>query len=407
MCVSAEQGPRVPDILGDGFVLHTVVHHGVRLHPDIFRGQGEGAAGHTEAAVQAEKGRGQGGGQGGEGVFGRGAQPVGRVADDELHHARATAPGRDRHVGWRGGGARGRLPFAAGHADEHHAAGDRVRLRERREHQRREQGRRQGHAQGVHHAGQPPADGQRRPGPRRPVPGVQRGRGRGHGQRAGAVVVRLGQRAEVRRRQAGQGAAVQAHIRRRPQVGQGGRVGQGQAGHTGHRQGVHDEPGRGGARAVPRGGGRRVGRGRVPVQAQAAGPGAREAADRAQKGETGHAHIGPHHGLVHRVLAAVLLHVHTVATVPRVLHTAAGVHHSLLAGLHELGHQPGHLHDLQQGLSAQLPACSVQMIKGARHRHHGRHRSSPFAADNAAATGLASRTNNETTTTFRSHRRLS
>lgn len=382
-CVSAEQGPRISDILRHGIVLHTIVHHGVRVHPDIFRGQGAGAAGHTEAADQAEEGRGQGGGQsgqGGQGV-GRGAQPVGRVADDELHHARAAAAsGRDRHVGGgRRGGTRGRIPFAARDAGEHHAAGDRVRLRERREHQRREQGRRQGHAQGVHHAGQPPADGQRRPGPRRrPLPGVQRGRGRGHGQRAGAVVVRLGQRAEVRRGQAGQGAAVQADIRRRPEVGQGGRVGQGQARHTGHGQGVHDEPGRGGARAVVRRGrGRGVGgRGRVPVQAQAAGPGAREAADRAQKGETGHTHIGPDHGLVHRVLAAVLLHVHTVATVPRVLHTAAGVHHSLLAGLHELGHQPGHLHDIQQGLPAQLPARLVQMIicrRRCRRRNHGRH----------------------------------
>jgi len=73
------------------------------------------------------------------------------------------------------------------------------------------------------------------------VPGVQRGRGHGHGQRAGTIVVRLGQRAKVRRRQAGQVAAVQADIRCRPQVGQGG-VGQGQAGHTGHGQGVHGVP---------------------------------------------------------------------------------------------------------------------------------------------------------------------
>jgi len=63
------------------------------------------------------------------------------------------------------------------------------------------------------------------------VPGVQRGRGHGHGQRARTVVVRLGQRAKVRRRQAGQVTVVQADIRRRPQVGQGG-VGQSQEGHT-------------------------------------------------------------------------------------------------------------------------------------------------------------------------------
>lgn len=236
MCVSAEQGPGLQDILGARVVLHTVVHHGVCVHPDILRGQGAGAARYPEATVQAQEPEGgEGGGQGGGKGGVRGEQPVHRFADDQLHHAAAASDGS-----WRQSAAV-RRPFTAGHAGQRHVAGDRMRLRERREHQRREQGRRQGHAEGVHHAGQPPAHGQRGPGPGWPVPGVQRGRGRGHGQRARTVVVGLGKRAEVRRGETGQGTAVQTDIRR-PKVGQSGRVGQGQAGHTGHGQGVHDEP---------------------------------------------------------------------------------------------------------------------------------------------------------------------
>lgn len=91
--------------------------------------------------------------------------------------------------------------------------------------------------------------------------GVQRGGGRGHGQRAGAVVVGLGKRAKVRRGQAGQVAAVQADIRR-SEIVQSCGIGQSQAGHIGHGQGVHNEPGRrsrSGSSSTPRvrcGGGR-------------------------------------------------------------------------------------------------------------------------------------------------------
>jgi len=131
------------------------VHNGVRVHPDILRGQGARAAWHPETADQAEDPEVREGG--GERVD-DGAEPVGRVADDQLHHATAASAGRRRYGG---GVAAGRVPVAAGHAGERRAAGDRLRLRERREHQRREQGRRQGHAEGVHHAGQPPADGER------------------------------------------------------------------------------------------------------------------------------------------------------------------------------------------------------------------------------------------------------
>jgi len=210
------------------------------------------------------------------------------------------------------------------------------------------------------------------------VPGLERGRGRGHGERAGTVVVRLGQRAEVRRGETGQVTAVQADIRRAQVVGQGagrGRgVGQGQAGHAGHGQGVGDESGGRRATHMRRGRRGRSGRGhavvRRPAAAEAAGPRARETADRAEKGETRHAHTGPDHGLVHRLLVPVLLHVHTDAPVPDVPHTAAGVHHSVLAGLHELGHQPGHLHDIQQGLPPQLPPRAVQIDTSYLRRVH-------------------------------------
>lgn len=141
--VSVEQGLGLPDILGPGFVLPTVVHHGVRVHPDILRGQSTGAAGHPQTAVQAEETK-----TGQRAVVGGSAQPVGHVANDEFHHASAAGVhryGRVQHAAVRN-------PFAAGHAGQHHAAGDSVRLCERREHQRREQGRRQGHAEGVHHA---------------------------------------------------------------------------------------------------------------------------------------------------------------------------------------------------------------------------------------------------------------
>lgn len=93
--------------------------------------------------------------------------------------------------------------------------------------------------------------------------------------------------------------------------------------------------------------------------AEAPGSGAREAADRAEKGETRHAHTGPDHGLVHRLLAAVLLHVHIDAAVLGLLHTATSVYHSFLVGIHEFRHQPGYLHDIQQRLSPQFPARFV------------------------------------------------
>jgi len=123
LCVSAERGLGLPDILGARFVLHTVVHHGVRVHPDIFCGQGAGAAGHPESTVKAEEGGRKGCEGGGSGRGGR-AEPVHHVADDQLHHA-AVAGRR----------AADRVPVAAGHAGQHHATGDRLRLRQRREHQ--------------------------------------------------------------------------------------------------------------------------------------------------------------------------------------------------------------------------------------------------------------------------------
>lgn len=340
------------------------MHHGVRVHPDILCGKSTGPAGHSEATVQAQEATAESGQSGGGKSSGGRGQPVGgRVADDQLHLAARTAvgDGRPGRGGWPGAGLR--VPVAARHASERDAAGDCVRLRQRREHQRREQRRRQGHAEGVHHAGQPPTDGERRP---EPVP-VQRGRGRRHGQRAGTVVFRLGPRPEMRRGQAGQVATVQADIRW-PEVGQqGGGVGQVQARHAGHGPRVRVGGGRSSVvrvgylrfhgRAQPV-----VAAGRATAApAQAEGPGAREAAHRPQEGEARHAHSGPDHGLIHRVLASVLLHVHTDAAVFCVPHPGSGVYYSLLAGLHELGHQSGYLHDIQQGLPAQLPARAVQV----------------------------------------------
>jgi len=98
------------------------VYHGVRLHPDILRGQGACAAGHPETAVEAEKG----GGQSCKGCRRGGrsrAEPVDRVADDQFHHAPVS-----------GQRPADRVPVAARDAGQHHAAGDRLRLRQRREH---------------------------------------------------------------------------------------------------------------------------------------------------------------------------------------------------------------------------------------------------------------------------------
>jgi len=162
---------------------------------------------------------------------------------------------------------------------------------------------------------------------------------------------------------------VQADIRR-PEVGQGGGIGQSETGHTGHGQSVDAGPG-GLRRRAPSVRGRgRDGRGHAVVRrsaaAETAGPGTGETAHRPEEGETRHAHTRPNHGLVHRLLVPVLLHVHTDPVVPGVLHTAAGVHHSLLVGLHELGHQPGDLYDIQQGLPAQFPARVVQIVTAKR-----------------------------------------
>jgi len=117
------------------------VHHGVRVHSDIFRGQGASATGHPETADETEGTKERGGCKVRERrrVVDDGAEPVGRVADDQFHYAAATAGGhRD---GDERGGTVTRIPVAAGYAGEHHVAGDRLRLRERREHERREQGR--------------------------------------------------------------------------------------------------------------------------------------------------------------------------------------------------------------------------------------------------------------------------
>jgi len=77
------------------------VYHGVRVHPDIFRGQGAGAAWHPETTVEAQ----ERGGEGYKGSGGGSAEPVHAFADNQLHHA-AVAGRR----------AADRVPVAAGHA---------------------------------------------------------------------------------------------------------------------------------------------------------------------------------------------------------------------------------------------------------------------------------------------------
>lgn len=51
--VAAEQRHRLRAVLGARIVLHTQLHHGVRLHSDILCSQGEGTARHQEEAQQA------------------------------------------------------------------------------------------------------------------------------------------------------------------------------------------------------------------------------------------------------------------------------------------------------------------------------------------------------------------
>lgn len=78
-------------------------------------------------------------------------------------------------------------------------------------------------------------------------------------------------------------------------------------------------------------------------------PGAREEANRAEEGEASHADPRPYHGVVHRVLVALLLPLYPPA---RVRHPERRLRDSLLAGVHELRPQPRHLHHLQQRFPA-------------------------------------------------------
>ena len=159
-----------------------------------------------------------------------------------------------------------------------------------------------------------------------------------HGERVRPQQLGLGCSVPVRGGETPQTASVQADFRAEGGQEPAGRQGQGLP-----QQGTHR---RGGA-----------------AGAEAARPRTREAPHRPEEGEARHAHPRPHHGLVHRLLAAVLLHVHPQTGLP---HSGHRLLHGLLAGVHELGAQPGHLHHLQQGLPEGLPADPVQVMFGVR-----------------------------------------
>lgn len=117
-----------------------------------------------------------------------------------------------------------------------------------------------------------------------------------------------------------------------------------------------------GPRAGRAAGRRRGGTVAAAVQAR---PRAREAAPGTQEGEARHAHPGPHHGLLHRVLAALLHALHPNAALLLLRYPREGLRHCLLARLHELRAQPRHLHSLQQGLPARVSTHPLQMMFGA------------------------------------------
>lgn len=96
---------------------------------------------------------------------------------------------------------------------------------------------------------------------------------------------------------------------------------------------------------------------------EAQGPRTGEAEDREEEGEEGDPDPRTDNGFLHRVLAALLLHVHTQA---EAADTGNRFLHGLLAGLHELRPQPGHIHDLQQGLQEGFQAHTVQVMFGLR-----------------------------------------
>lgn len=85
-----------------------------------------------------------------------------------------------------------------------------------------------------------------------------------------------------------------------------------------------------------------------PIGAEGERPGTGEAAAGAEEGEASDPDPGADHGLFHRLLAPLLLLVHPESSLRcRLPHPGLRLRGGLLARLHELRPQPGHLHYLQ------------------------------------------------------------
>lgn len=110
--VPALGGHRLRPLLGARQLLHPLVHHGVRLHTHLLRGEGAGEAGHPEAASPR----------------GGAARVAGREAD-ELHAEHARHRGEEA-ARLRHGERRHHREPARANSHRH------VRLRQRRQHLR-------------------------------------------------------------------------------------------------------------------------------------------------------------------------------------------------------------------------------------------------------------------------------
>lgn len=124
---------------------------------------------------------------------------------------------------------------------------------------------------------------------------------------------------------------------------------------------------------------------RGAASAKTQGSGTRKTSHCQEEGEEGDPDSRTHNGIVHRLLVAVLLHVHTEAGLPhsghrfqhrllaRVTHPVGGRRSNRCANrfcclfqIHEFGAEPGDLHDLQQGLPTRVPPDTVQVMFGVR-----------------------------------------